>query len=1331
VPRSLPLLPLLVLAHVLGLAAADVGLVGRAGALAGATAGLGIAGLARAAPARIAGGALAAASAGALALSARLDDARRHAPVAPFEAVFDADLASLRVVGARVLLDLETGERDAGGRALPRRIRLAEDAARDPGLASLVPGDRLRLAARLRPLESRHDPGVPDARRRLVREGVGAQARLVDPALRVAIATSRRVVPRRALEAARARIRDRLLAAGEGGALLAALSVGDRRGLGAPDREAFARLGLTHLLSVSGLHLVLAAALFHRLALGVLRRSAWIARRDARRVALGVALAGATAYALLAGFDVPVQRSLAFVAAAGVAFLARRPLRASSLLATAALAVLAADPAALFDVGAQLSFAASAALVLAPALAVRAPGERGLVRRAWDAVREGLSTSALASAATAPLLATQLGVTAPAGLVANALAVPWTGALLLPAALAGAACAAAPDRALPRAAIDAAAWLGGASLAALRASAAWAGDVAPAAPAPRPPVLLAGLVLAALALRARRVRVRLIVALAAAILPALVPPAPRPPARPRAVFLDVGQGDATLVQGSDATLLVDAGSALPEGADLGRLVVAPALRALGVTRIDVAVATHADLDHRGGLVSVLASFPVGELWLPHGARDDPDFARLRREAAERGVPVRERGAGDAVWGRGDLTIAPLWPPRASETAASRNERSLVLRVGVGERHLLLPGDAGRPTEQALVASGAVLRSHVLKLGHHGSRSASGAAWLDAVSPRVVVVSAPCRGRFGMPHDEVVARVATAGASLWWTGRDGAVSVALGAPFAAAGEAPPGVCTRRLAAPSAPAPHRTAFLDEGALALPRVVAPPQRASDLLLPSVGDVEGQSQELADSAPRLLDRERRIRSDRLGDLEGRAEELLVRDDTAHEADLERARGRDRSRREQQLEGVHPADLAGQQHGGVARRIEPERDLLEREGGLGHGEADLGGEHQVEAARARVAVHGDDERLPEIEAREQRGVDAAQALEGLVVEALAAREALRCGHRGGHVHAGAEHALARAGQHRAADRVVVGDPPPGAGEGAQHRRVEAVRALGPVEGDERDVRMCGRDREVDGHGRRVPRAAAALGSVRDLRRCRGAHGRVARRHADAELAADLLERPREERLPVLRRKPGRAAAAAIAGANQASLRAASGLQPGDGDDEAHARIPGLRVAEGEQRRLADEIAPVAGDDVPEVVHVAQAIADQASLVAVVPAAAALRARGDEAVGAELLAAHEVRVGAAQAALGQGAERRHVFQGLEQGTPLLQDPGARGVASEALVELLAGVARERVDDAEHLTGVIRVSQQHANRAPGVERTDAALAGIGGHDPSSIPAKTHY
>ena len=185
--------------------------------------------------------------------------------------------------------------------------------------------------------------------------------------------------------------------------------------------------------------------------------------------------------------------------------------------------------------------------------------------------------------------------------------------------------------------------------------------------------------------------------------------------------------------------------------------------------------------------------PVDALWLPLGAAADPGFASLRAVAARRGVRVSEQAAGDAALELGALRVTPLWP--APEFDGSRNDRSLVVRVEVDGVRLLFAGDLEAPGEMALLASGAELDSQVLKLPHHGSRTSSLPAFLAAVSPDLAVAMAPCRSRFGMPHAEVITRVALRGASFWWTGRDGAVWVQLARPIASWGTGRAAVCPR--------------------------------------------------------------------------------------------------------------------------------------------------------------------------------------------------------------------------------------------------------------------------------------------------------------------------------------------------------------------------------------------------------------------------------------------------------------------------------------------------------------------------------------------------------
>jgi competence protein ComEC len=260
----------------------------------------------------------------------------------------------------------------------------------------------------------------------------------------------------------------------------------------------------------------------------------------------------------------------------------------------------------------------------------------------------------------------------------------------------------------------------------------------------------------------------------------VAPPAPISPPPPRLVVLDVGQGDAALVQGRRGTVLVDAGPARDDF-DAGERRVVPALRALGVARVDLAIATHADLDHRGGLPAVLRGVPVAELWLPFGALGDPGFADALAAARATGTVVREVGRGSPRRAFGELAVNPIWPPRSG--VGSRNQRSLVVQIETpGGPRVLLPGDLDARAETQLLALESDARAGVLLLPHHGSRGSSSAAFLDAVAPQLAIASAPCRSRFGMPHPDVRARLAERAVPLAWTGRDGAVLLALrGAP----------------------------------------------------------------------------------------------------------------------------------------------------------------------------------------------------------------------------------------------------------------------------------------------------------------------------------------------------------------------------------------------------------------------------------------------------------------------------------------------------------------------------------------------------------------------
>ncbi|MFQ5416147.1 MAG: DNA internalization-related competence protein ComEC/Rec2 [Myxococcota bacterium] len=709
-------------------------------------------------------------------------------PIQPAACTLEGTVARVSAGPTWATVDLEAVVPvDCARRAVPERVRLrAEPTAPGAvGIDAQLPGARVRARVRLRAPSERRHPGARSRLRALERAGLGAEARLVHPALYARIPDRESWRPLAALHARRRQWGLRIEAAGEGGALLRALVLGDRRGLSHDRREDFARIGVSHILAVSGLHLSLAAALCYAFARRVAFRSASLtARSDARIPALAAAALAAVVYALLAGWGVPVRRALVLLLALAVAVVKGRPGTLLPPLSAAALVVLAWQPQALFEAGPQLSFAASYALGVAARRrpASRASAEGAVGARLVDALR----SSAAAIAVTAPLAALHLGRVAPFALLANLVAIPWTALVLLPASALALAAAALPAGPFSDAVL---AW----AVVPARLTGAFAADLAqrlpvpPAALAPGVGTWLCVAAGVAVSLSARSTGARVASAVAVSALLALAPPAPVLPPPPRVIFFEVGQGDAALVDGGDAAVLIDAGTAFSGGIDLGAQTVVPALAALGIRRLDLAIVTHADLDHRGGMPAVLRALPVGALWLPFGGRGEPAFGGLLLAAEAMGVPVHERGAGSPPAEIGSLRIAPLWPPRGA-AGARRNDRSLVVRIDVSGRRVLLPGDVEAGAELVLAARGDALRADIVKLAHHGSRTSSTARFLAATDASVAIVSAPRRGRFGMPHAAVKERARRQDLSLWWTGRDGAVMVSLGEPLAVWGYA---------------------------------------------------------------------------------------------------------------------------------------------------------------------------------------------------------------------------------------------------------------------------------------------------------------------------------------------------------------------------------------------------------------------------------------------------------------------------------------------------------------------------------------------------------------
>jgi competence protein ComEC len=251
----------------------------------------------------------------------------------------------------------------------------------------------------------------------------------------------------------------------------------------------------------------------------------------------------------------------------------------------------------------------------------------------------------------------------------------------------------------------------------------------------------------------------------------------------RATFLDVGQGDACVLEGPTGRVVVVDGGGRPGtdergGGDPGSRVVVPYLRHRGISTVDLVVPTHADDDHAQGLVAVVERLRVVAALDGGFGGTSPPYARLRDALRRRNIPVWRARRGQTVDLGGGARLEVLHPgdDRVRGGVSSSNSHSVVLRVVYGRAALLLTGDIDAAAETDLVASGRPLSADVLKAAHHGSRGSSSDAFLRRVAPRFVVVSCGRGNVFGHPHAEALRGFARCGARVFRTDRDGAVTV---------------------------------------------------------------------------------------------------------------------------------------------------------------------------------------------------------------------------------------------------------------------------------------------------------------------------------------------------------------------------------------------------------------------------------------------------------------------------------------------------------------------------------------------------------------------------
>lgn len=652
----------------------------------------------------------------------------------------------------RFLFNVERLDAGAGWVDFGARVRLSwYETAVVP-----APGERWQLAARLKRPHGFANPGGFDYERWLFQQRVRATGyvRKDQRNQRISVGEVSLI----------SGLRHRLMAfhdgLDEGGtalSLVRALTIGDRSAITPEQWDRLRATGTSHLMAISGLHISLVAAMVFWFTRHAWSRIGRLTERiPAKKTAALCAIAAALLYALLAGFSIPTRRAVIMV---GVLMLAVASGRYASLLQVLCLAVFATlliDPLSVLAAGWWLSF--WAVTVIAWFITGRV-GREGLAQK-WILMHVVLAISMF------PVLLIFFQEASLIAPLANIVAVPWVGMLVVPLAMLGTLLFTVSESAAELL-FRLSGWL-------LEIIWPWLDWLASLDFAswyqhqPIPWTLLPALVGLALLFVPRGIPGRWLGVLLLLPLFTVMPVRPDPGAV-RITLLDVGQGLAAVVQTRRHTLVYDTGPRFGPAFDTGRSVLVPFLRKQGVRTLDVLVISHGDNDHIGGADSLLQAYPAASI-LSSVPEKLPDNTVSHCRQGQR-------------WSWDGVEFQMLHP--GAGTGLAGNNASCVLRVeAAGGSGLLLTGDIESAAERKLLRNHAdVLPADVLVVPHHGSKTSSLQAFVRAVAPNIAVFPAGHLNRFRFPDRHVVARYAAAGASLYQTGKSGAIGITLAADSA--------------------------------------------------------------------------------------------------------------------------------------------------------------------------------------------------------------------------------------------------------------------------------------------------------------------------------------------------------------------------------------------------------------------------------------------------------------------------------------------------------------------------------------------------------------------
>jgi competence protein ComEC len=642
----------------------------------------------------------------------------------------------------------------------------------------LTRGDRIRFISRISVPRRLGLPGEFDYSRYLAFQGISATGRVASQ--------SEIVLIRAAAEDSKQRTLDRIARLlGDSirrgvpdehvSSILTALLIGDQRRIPKDLADAYTRAGVNHILSISGFHVGIIAAFITILAIWILTRFEYPALLwNVRRIAVLIAVPAMVAYLFLTGNAPATARSVIMLTVFAIALFAERERDSVNTLLLAAFFLVAINPPTLFDVSFQLSFISLWGILVAVPLITKSTAH---VTSPWLRVMiQFVAASVAASFVTLLPVLFVFKVASLNGIVTNFVIVPLLG---YGAVLAG--FIALPFVVLFPSSAPLLLWPAAALVAASNRFIMWCTSL---------PVLtfhgitVWDMLFFLLFMTVMTfLRSRILLWCSGVTIPVIAYAlhlfaATSIDGRLHVTMLSVGQAESMLLRLPDgSTMLVDGGGYLHDtGLDFGQRILAPALGALHVGRIDRMIATHNHPDHSGGLPYIIKNFTVGEFW------SVPEVtAEILKELHERGVPRRTLAAGDAITLPGPVVVTVLSPARSRLSHADFseedvNEQSLVFRLSYGAFSMIFCADAGFDAEQRMLASRKELKSTVLKVGHHGSRYSTSEEFLERVHPKLALISAGAGNRFGLPATRTVDLLGSKRIPTYRTDRDGTIEL---------------------------------------------------------------------------------------------------------------------------------------------------------------------------------------------------------------------------------------------------------------------------------------------------------------------------------------------------------------------------------------------------------------------------------------------------------------------------------------------------------------------------------------------------------------------------